>query len=144
MSGQQAAFRAAGVAFMADCAAASGVRLQVYRARPASVFPPTGFIDAVSDTIDFTQDVIGQHKPVAKLLFLWGTFDSGSAVDQRDAYIDAIYDWIRTRFHEAGPNSIVAVTAIDDVPTYTPDWQPPSEQRAYYATEVTLEGTASD
>jgi hypothetical protein len=47
-------------------------------------------------------------------------------------------------FHEAGANTLLALTEVEDVPVYVPDWLPPDRQRTYYATRIVLEGYAED
>lgn len=141
----QADFRAAAVTLLTECAAASGVRLQVYRARPASIKPPTAFVDSMEDDLtDFLASAIFQHVPTVNLVLLWGLFDSGEAVDQRDAFVDAFHDYIRTRFHQAGGTTLIRPDLVQDDPAYVPDWLSLDKQATYYATRITLKGDATD
>ena len=71
-----------------------------------------------------------------------GIFDSKEAADQKDAFVDGFLDWVVTRYHEAGANTLVGVTDTEDLPNYVPEWMPPPEQKVYYATRITLEGLA--
>lgn len=141
----QAAYRAATVQLLTECGAAAAITLQVYRGRPASIRPPTAFIDAMSDKTDtFLAPSVFQHTPSIEVICLWGLFDSGEAVDQRDVFVDAFHDYIRTRYHEAGSNTLIGPATLEDVPNYVPDWLPPEQQRTYFATRITLEGFATD
>lgn len=141
----QTAMRAAAVSLLEDCAANAGVKLQVYRARPASVYPPTAFVDSMGDdTADFVAPAIFQHNATINLVCIWGAYDSGEAVDQRDAFVDAFHTWIRTRYHEAGSASLIGPRSLADDDLYVPDWLPPDQQRPYYATRITLEGFETD
>lgn len=144
--GLQADYRAAGVSLLEDCAANASVTMQVYRGRPASIYPPTGFIDAMGDELTAMPGAsdLFTHVPVVEILCLWGVMDSGEAVDQRDAFVDAFHDWIRTRHDEAGAATLVGPRSLVDVPSFIPDWLPEQQQRIYYATRIVLEGFATD
>jgi hypothetical protein len=73
-----------------------------------------------------------------------GLFDHGDTADQRDAFVDAFLEWVRTRFHAAGANSLIAVTTVEDDPTYVPEWIPERDRKTYYATVISLEVGQSD
>ena len=141
----QAAYRAAAVTLMTECAADANVTLQVYKARPASLYPPTGFIDGMGDEIgDHFGTTVFQHRPVIELVMVWGLFDSAEAVDQRDAWVDAFHEWVRVRFHAAGARSLIQVRSLTDVPDFVPNWVPEEQQRVYYATRITMGGDTTD
>ena len=141
----QASYRTAALGLLDDFKADAGIRLQTYRARPASIHPPTAFIDKMSDRlVDFLSPDIFQHTPGVEIVVLHGLFDSGDAVDQRDRFVDAFVEWVRSRFHAAGANTQHHKTTIDDDPTYVPDWLPADQQRTYYGTRSSLEGAATD
>lgn len=142
MSGYHAAARAAVVTLMKDCATAADVRLQAYPARPAELKPPTGFVEMINETINEFTVTRGQHHPRITLTFVWGVFDSAVAARQRDAWVDAFYDYVRPRYAAIGANTVVDTVTIEDLPAYVPDWLPPGQ--TYYATQVTLEGWATD
>lgn len=144
MSGYHAITRAAAVALMQEAAYDAGVKMQVYRARPASIHPPTGFVEGVDETITEFTITRGAHFPRVTLTFLWGSIDSGDAVDQRDAFVDAFYELARAEYHAISTTSLIGPTAITDIPAYTPDWLPQDAQRTYYATQVILEAYGSD
>ena len=134
----QTAMRAAAVDFMEDYGASASLKLQVYPARPRSIFPPTMFVDDLSETT--TYDGLLQRHPTADLIVVFGIFDSLEAANQRDAFVDGFWDWVADNFHGAGSNTGIWVAAVEDIPDYVPDWMPPAEQKTYYASRITLEG----
>ena len=86
-----------------------------------------------------------QHTPAIEVMCVWGTFDSKEAVDQRDAFVDAYHAWVRVRVHEAGAETLIGPTALNDVPVFNPDWGNEAQrQTTYYATRIVLEGFAVD
>jgi hypothetical protein len=134
----QTAMRAACVDFMEDYAAAASIKLQVYSARPRSIYPPTAFVDSLNETITYT--ALNQRQPTADVIVILVIFDSAVAADQRDAFVDGFIDWAMDNVHGAGANTTIAVTSVEDIPDFIPDWQPPQEQKTYYASRITLEG----
>ena len=136
----QTLMRAACVQLLTDYKAVSGVGMQIYPARPRSVAPPTGFVDAINERISYT--ALNQRQPTAEVIVIHGLFDSKEAADQRDAFVDGFIDWVLDNIHEAHAATTIAVTDVDDLPSYVPDWMPPDLQRTYYATRITLEGLA--
>jgi hypothetical protein len=138
----QSLMRAAAVSLLTDYAASTTppITLQVYPARPRSIAPPTGFVDAIRESITYT--ALHQRVPTADVIVVHGIFDSKEAADQKDAFVDGFVDYVMDRFHEAGANTLVAVTETEDLPDYVPEWMPPNEQRTYYATRISLEGLA--
>lgn len=136
-----AATRAAAVKLIEDYRDDAMLKTQVYRARPASVNPPTAFVDRMTERIAHTAQLF-QRYPRAEVIVLHGLFDSGEAVDQRDAFVDGFFDWCEDNLDAAGANTTLELVAVDDIPVYVPDWLPPERQRSYYATRITLEGFA--
>lgn len=137
--GFQADCRAAAVAFLTDYAAAVGIGMQVYPARPRSIHPPTGFVDGISEVLDHTT-LLTQRIPSVELVVIHGIFDSKEAANQKDGFVDGLIDWAETRYHQAGANTMVAIDATEDVQDYVPPWMPPAEQLVYYATRISLGG----
>lgn len=138
-----AAVRAAAVALLRDYVAGAGLKVQIYRARPASVNPPTAFVDRMTERVDYPSAVTWRQRYArAEVIVLHGLFDSGEAVDQRDAFVDGFMDFVTDDVHAAGPNTTIALVGVEDIPVYVDDWRPPAQQRAYYATRLTLEGFA--
>jgi hypothetical protein len=136
------AMRAAAVSLLSDYAGESGIDLQIYPARPRSINPPTAFVDRIREALQEVGPTGLQRTPTVELVLLHGQFDSKDAVDQADAFVDGFIDFCRTRFHTAGPSTLVALREISDDPTYVPEWQHPEVQRTYYATLISLEGYA--
>lgn len=134
----QTAMRAAAVDFMEDYGSSASIKLQVYPARPRSIYPPTAFVDAINETISYTG--LNQRSPTAEVVVIHGIFDSMEAANQRDAFVDGFIDWAMDHFHGAGANTGIVVTSTEDLPDYVPDWMPPPEQKTYYASRITLEG----
>lgn len=137
--------RAAAVQLLQDFAQDTGLTVQIYRARPIRVKPPTAFVDRMADRlVDFIAPAIFQHTTTVQVVVLHGLFDQGDTVDQRDRFVDAFLDWVRTRFHAAGANSLIAVSTVEDDPTYVPEWLPESERKPYFASLISLEVGQTD
>lgn len=137
----QTAMRAACVTLLTNYASAQSIKLQVYKGRPASLFPPTGFVDAISETINLDGPRMRQRFVRAQIVVVHGLFDSAEAADQRDAFVDGFADWVLDNPSAAGAATLIGDTIVlDDVPGYVPEWIP--EARTYYATTITLAGYA--
>jgi hypothetical protein len=137
----QAAMRAASVAFVTDYAQAASVKLQVYPGRPASLAPPTAFVDGIHEAITYTGQLVSRV-PTADVIVLFGLYDSAEAVAQKDAFADGFIDWALDRYHQAGANTLISVNEVEDLPAYVNDWMPPERQKTYYAMRIGLEGLA--
>lgn len=147
--GVQADYRAATVDLLTDCAAAASVQLQVYPGRPASIYPPTAFVDAMGDVATATPGAsnLFTHVPSIEVICIWGLLDSKEAVNQRDAWVDAFHAWLRTRRDAVSGASLIGPssgTYLSDIPTFVPDWLPEQQQLTYYATRISLEGLITD
>ena len=143
----QAAYRAAAHGMLVACANSASVNLQAYPARPMTLYPPTGFIDAINDdTTPFPgSSTLFQHTPTVEVVLVWGTFDSKEAADQRDAFVDAYHAWVRARPHEAGARTLIGPRSLNDIPVFNPDWGNEAQRNtSYYATRIILEGFATD
>jgi len=140
----QASYRAAAITLLDTVAGNANVPLQTYRARPLSIYTPTAFVEAMSDETTTFADMLFQHTPLVEIICIWGLFDSGEAVDQRDAFVDAFHAYVRTQYHAAGANTLIGPRSLDDIPNYVPDWLAPEKQQNYYATRIIMEGTATD
>lgn len=130
------------------CAADAGVTLQVYPARPMTLYPPTGFVaEMADDTTTFIpgSSTIYQHVPLVGVVLVWGLFDSKEAADQRDAFVDAFHDWVRDLPHQAGASTLIGPRTVEDIPVFQPDWGNEAQRNTtYYATRIVLEGFATD
>jgi hypothetical protein len=142
--GLQADARAAVVEFLEDYAADDPVpgtpnsKMQVYPARPRSINPPTGFVDALRSTLVYTGPTLIQQTITVDAIVVHGIFDSKEAADQKDAYVDGIIEWQRTRYHQAGANTTIGLVETEDLPNYVPEWIE-NPQRTYYATRLEFE-----
>ena len=141
--GLQADAREAVVDFLTDYAAGApgnpNSQMQVYPGRPASLFPPTGFIDAIRSTIAYSGPTLIQQTVTVEAIVLHGLFDSKDAADQKDAYVDGLIEYQRDRPHEAGANTTIGLVSTEDLPNFVPDWLPPERQKTYYATRLDFE-----
>lgn len=125
----------------------AAIKLQVYRARPRTVVPPTAFIDGMAEVVTNAGTYpIRRRVLTTNVLVLHGLFDSGEAVDQRDAFVDGFMDWVtdHDNVHAINANSTLAVATVEDEPTFTPDWIAQEVQRQYFATRIVLEAEISD
>ena len=141
--GFRADLRAAAVTMLTEYADSAAIKLQVYRARPASINPPCAFVDSINEDRAFT-GLLVQRTPTVEVVVLHGLFDSGDAVDQGDAFVDGFLAWCDDHYHAAGASTLVGAVSTEDIPSYVPDWLPPERQRTYYGTQVNLEGLALD
>jgi len=138
--GLQANLRAAAVTLLTEYAATAAVKLQVYPGRPRSLNPPTAFVDAIRESIEYLGPTLRQRRPIADVVVVHGIFDSKEAADQKDAFVDGFLDWVNGEYHAVGANTLVAVTDTNDEPYYVPEWLPPEQRLVYYATRITVEG----
>lgn len=138
--------RAAAVTLLTGYATSAGIKLQVYPGRPASLFPPSAFIDSISETIDYPGATTWRMRsPKVDVVVVWGLFDSMEAVNQKDAFVDGFLDYVTDNVHAAGANTTIGLVSVDDEPAWQPDWYPANLKGAvgiYYATRLTLEGYA--
>lgn len=144
----QTNMRAAGVTLLNAYAASAGLNLQVYPARPRSIFPPSAFVDGISETLVLTGPLMRQRTPLLTMVVLHGLFDSKDSVQQRDRFVDGFLDWILDNYHAAGSTTGFGDRIqIEDDPAFTPNWPPfsslpPGEVPTYYATYIRVEGYA--
>ena len=134
----QTAMRAAAVQLLTDFKQDVGMTLQIYPGRPKTINPPTAFINAVRERIDF--DGLRQRVVQVDIVTVWGLFDSAEAVDQRDVFSDAFIDWTSDRFHAAGGSTVLEPRSTEDDPTFVAEWLPQERQLPWFATTITLEG----
>jgi len=138
--------RAAAVELLTDYAATDGVKLQVYPARPRSLFPPSAFVDRISETLEWSGTGWPQRTVRAEVMVVHGVFDTKEAADNRDAFVDGFIYWAASNYHAAGANTVLELSAVEDEPAWQPDWRPANTTNGpdpiYYATRLTLEGYA--
>lgn len=137
----QTLLRAACVSELTKYGTSAGVNLQVYPGRPVTLFPPAAFVDGIDETIDY--DGLVQRHPVARVVAVWGLYDSKDATEQRDAFVDGLLNQLIDDYHAVDGATLISVTNIADDPSFVPDWG--SEQQrttTYYATRFNVEGLA--
>ncbi len=134
--------RDAAVQLLSEYATSAGVKLQTYRARPSNVAPPTAFVDRVRESVNYLAAAPYQRNITVEVMVVWGLFDGGTAVDQRDAFVDGFLAWISERVHAAGANTTIGCSGVEDDPAFLTDWLRPEAQRTYYGTRFSLEGFA--
>jgi len=120
------------------------ISLQVYPGRPASIYPPTAFVDRISEKIVPWGPIRQQRKPTVELVVLHGLFDSKVAADAGDRFVDGFIEYVADRAHAAHANSTVGIPEYEDRPAYVADWLPPDRDRVFYATVFALEGLILD
>ena len=145
-SNLQASMRAAAVTMLTAYAADAELKLQVYPARPRSLFTPSAFVDKLNERIEWPGTGLVQRTVSAEIVVVHGLFDSKEAAAQRDAFVDGFVYWSQDHLDAAGANTVASVVAVDDDPAWTPEWRPANvtnkEDAIYYATRLTLEGYA--
>lgn len=135
--------RAAAVELLEAFKADFGTPLQIYRARPRSVRPPTAFVDALEEEDTYYVGMHHDRTVRVAVMVLHGLYDSGEAADNRDAFVDAFFDWVLEHRDQLDPKADIRIRDMVDDPTFVNDWVPPNEQRTYYGTRITLEGFAT-
>lgn len=116
-----------------------GALRQTYAGRPASLFPPSGFVDAINEPNILITAGPTQREPSIELILIQGLFDSEEAVNNQDALVDGFIDYIRSHIHASGASTLIANSvSTTDIPNYQPDWI--LDAPIYYASRVTLGG----
>jgi hypothetical protein len=140
--GLRAASRAAAVTLLDAYAVAQNpdVLLQTYPGRPRSIHAPCAFVDRVSVAVSYDSSALGNQTASVEVVILHGLMDTKEAVDQADAFVDGFTAYVDTQVHAAGGNRSFGGVGSEDEPNYVPEWQPPAEQRVYFATRITLQG----
>jgi len=138
----QTAVRAGAVTLVNDYRASAGLSLgQVYRARPAQIKTPSVFVDSVTESADSFTTREYQRAVRVGIRVVWGVYDSGSSVDQRDAFVDGFYAWVADAPRAFDGNADCVWIGTDDDEDWSPGWIPTDESK-YFSTLVTLEGRA--
>jgi len=144
--GLEADARAAAVTMLSAYAASvsPAIKLQVYPGRPRSIVLPCAFVDRISETIEYVGISLSQRTPRVEVIVVHGSFDSADSTAQKDAFVDGFLDWVSVNYHAAGANTLIGVSAIEDLPVWVADWLPPERQSQLYATAISLEGFAEN
>jgi hypothetical protein len=114
---------------------------QVYRARPAQIKAPSLFVDSVTERADSFTTAEYQRVVRVGIRVVWGVYDSGQTVDQRDRFVDGFYAWVADRPRAFDGNADCVWIGTDDDEDWSPGWIPEDESK-YFSTLVTLEGRA--
>jgi hypothetical protein len=114
---------------------------QVYRARPKLLKPPSVYIDRITEGTDsFTREE-SQRTVTVALRVVWGAYDAGDSVDQRDRFVDGFYGHVMDNPDAFGANAVIYWRTVADNPDWTPEWL--ADAGPYFMTEITLEGFAA-
>lgn len=139
----QTAVRAGAVKLADDYRTAASLKLgQVYRARPAQIKTPSVFIDSVSEDADSFLTTEYQRTVRVGIRVVWGVYDSGQSVDQRDAFVDGFYAHVADTPRAFDGNADCVWIGTNDDEQWSPSWIP-EDTSPYFSTLVTLEGRAS-
>lgn len=136
------AVRDAAVELVRGYARAQALAISVYRARPATLTVPHAFVDRVRDSVTYVGPTNMQRRVLVDVMVLFGLFDSGDAVDQRDRFVDGFLAYVAEHFDAAAPNTLISGASATDVPVYRPDWLGEERTETYFGTLITLEGYA--
>lgn len=138
--GFRADMRAAACDLLRDYKASVSITLQVYEGRPATIAPPTAFVDSIREDIAYNFAAIAQRTVIVDVIYLHGLFDSKDAAEAVDAFVDGFFAWAKPRFHSAGANTLNELVEVEDLPAFVPDWLPPERQKTYYGTRFAFRG----
>lgn len=136
--------RAGTIALVNGYRTASGVQLgQVYRARPKVLKVPSVYIDRQPEDADAFNPSESQRAVRVALRVVWGQYDGGDSVDQRDRFVDGFYAYVIDNGKEAfgGNAEPVSWIGVVDNPDWTPEWL--ADAGPYFMTEITLGGAAT-
>jgi hypothetical protein len=119
----------------------------VGRARPAKLsYTPAAFVDSVSENTDAFTQRESQRTVRVGFRLVWGIYDAGQTVDQRDRFVDGFYGYVMDNGdHAFGANTICSWVSVSDDENWTPDWMKPEDTptQPMFSTLITLEGFAS-
>jgi len=133
----ETAVRAGSVALLTAYATSAGVQLQVYPSRVKQAKPPTAYVEAMTEQLTEYTLSTRQRNAQARIRCLWGLFDSGEAVKQRDKFVDGFLDWVADNYHAFGTNTLVEGVTVSDDPEFV------FESETYFSSVITLGGFAA-
>jgi hypothetical protein len=126
---------------------ASGLKVGLIgRARPSKLTTPAIFVDTISESTDAFTVREAQRTVRVGLRAVWGVYDAGDTVDQRDRFVDGLYAYVMDNGdHAFGANTTCEWVGVADDENWTPDWLPEAQQPSdpMFSTLITLEGFAS-
>jgi len=145
--------RAGTFALISAYRTAAGLDLgQVYRARPTRIKVPSVYIDRITESTDGFTIEERQRTVRVYVRCVWGVYDGGDTVDQRDRFVDGFYAYVADNGRDSfGANAdAVRWVGVEDDENFQADWIDTSRSRSappsnepLYMTEITLEGFAS-
>lgn len=139
----ETACRAGAVELVDAYRTAASLKLgQLYRARPAQIKAPSVFVDSIAERTDAFTNREGQRTVRVGIRAVWGLYDAGEAVDQRDRFVDGLYGHVMDNPDAFGANSTCSWVGVNDDEAWTPEWIP-ADANTYFSTLITLEGFAS-
>jgi hypothetical protein len=139
----QTAVRAGAVTLVDGYRTAASLKLgQLYRARVTQIKAPCVFVDSVSESADSFTTPEYQRVVRVGIRVVWGVYDAGETVDQRDRFVDGFYAYIADRPRAFDGNADCVWIGTDDDEDWSPSWIPTDESK-YFSTLVTLEGRAA-
>lgn len=139
----QTASRAAAVDLLDGYRLSAGVKLgSVYRARQSKINAPCAYVESVAENADSFVDLEYQRVVRVGIRIVWGVYDSGQTVDQRDRFVDGFYAWVAEHRDAIDGNADCVWIGTDDNEDWSPDWIP-TDDSLYFSTLITLEGRAS-
>lgn len=136
--------RAGTIALVNGYRASVGLELgQVYRARPKLLKIPSWYIDRIAEDADAFNVSESQRTVRVALRMVWGAYDAGDSVDQRDRHVDGFYGYVIDNGQDSfGANAeAVSWISVNDNPDWTPEWLP--DEGPFYMTEIVLGGFAT-
>lgn len=120
-------------------AQSAGLTMQIYRAKPTQVKPPTAYIESIDEALTEYTLTTRQRRTLARVRVLWrDERDAGLAVDQRDRFVDGFLDWVADNYHAFGSNTLASGVTVSDDPDFAFD-----DTATYLSTVITLEGFAA-
>lgn len=125
-----------------DYANSVALQISTFPARPTNIATPHAFVDRVRESITYVGPTNYQRRVLVDLMVLWGMFDSGEAVAQRDRFVDGFLPYVAEHFDAVAPNALISGVSVTDVPVYRPDWLEEGRVESYFGTLITLEGYA--
>jgi hypothetical protein len=130
------------------------LKLQVWPGRPASIHPPTAFVeDTREERLPYGDSSTGAAVRTAQMDVVLlhgprlpggGSFDSSDAVGQADRIVDGVTALVDATTFAIGGNTTLSAVRVQDISQYVPDWIGGGgglerDLASYYATRITLE-----
>lgn len=139
----QRAVRVGSEQLLKDYAASVSLKLATYRARPVKLEAlPFGWVDSIREDAESFTIEESQRSVRSDIRIVWGLYDAGQAVDQRDRFVDGFYAWVMDHYHAFDGNAECVWIGTSDDEDWTPDFVP-NDTNTYFSTVITLEGRAS-